>query len=156
MRKLLALTGATFGLIIAANFAAPAQAEETATRCGSYGCDRVVCHDGGDRCTRYSDYDRRYNGYTNGGYTNGDYGGYDNYAQSPSYNDNGYYGGYDNGPAYGSGPAYDDAGGYYGGYDSHGDTRLVCDNEGTRCYRSYAPYWDYHEYYRIQGYRWNY
>jgi len=97
MRKMLALTGAAFGLVLSASFGVSAQADEVATRCGSYGCDRVDCHDQGNRCTRYSDYDSYYNGYTNGGYTNG----------------------------------------YYGGNDS------------------YAPYWDYHEYYRVHGYRWN-
>jgi hypothetical protein len=154
MRSMLALTGAAFGLFLSANVTVPAQAGEVATRCGSYGCDRVDCQDRGNRCTRYSDYDGYYNGYTNGGYTNGYYGGYDNYAPSPSYDDDGYYGGY--GPTYGSGPAYDNGGGYYGGYNSYNAAHLVCDSEGTRCYSSYAPYWDYHEYYRIRGYRWNY
>ena len=144
MRNMLALTGAAFGLVLSASFGASAQAGEVATRCGSYGCDQVDCHDQGNRCTRYSDYDSYYNGYTNGYY-----GGYDNYAPSPSYDDNGYYGGYDN-----YAPSYDN--GYYGGNDSYSAAHLVCDNEGSRCYRSYAPYWDYREYYRIHGYRWNY
>jgi hypothetical protein len=144
MRKLLALTGATFGLILSANL--PAQAEETATRCGSYGCDRIVCHDNGNHCTRYSDYDGYYNGYTDGGYTNGYYGGADNYAPSPSYDGNAYYGG---------APAYDDRG-YYGGYGSDRGAHFVCDSAGSRCYSSYEPYWNYREYYRVNGYRWNY
>jgi hypothetical protein len=145
---MLALTGAAFGLVLSASFGVSAAADEIATRCGSYGCDHVDCRDQGNHCTRYSDYDGYYNGYTNGGYTNGDYGGYDNYAQSPSYDDNGYYGGYNN-----AAPTYDN--GYYGGNDSYSAARLVCDNEGTRCYSSYTPYWDYREYYRIHGYRWD-
>ena len=140
MRTMLALTGVAFGLIVSASLAAPAQAEETATRCGQYGCDHIRCYDRGDHCTRYSDYDSYYNGYTNGtsgyGY-GGNYGGYDNYGDDDQVYD-GTYGGY----------------GSYGGYDS--GARLVCDSEGTRCYQSYAPYWDYREYYRIHGYRWNY
>jgi hypothetical protein len=140
MRTMLALTGAAFGLVLSANLAAPAQAGETATRCGQYGCDQVRCHDRGDSCTRYSDYDSYYNGYTNGAY-GGSYGGYDNYGDDDQVYD-GAYGGY--GSGYGS----------YGGYDN--GARVVCDSAGTRCYQSSTPYWDYHEYYRVHGYRWNY
>jgi hypothetical protein len=140
MRKMLALTGAALGLFLSANL--PVQAGDVATRCGQYGCDQVHCQDRGDHCTRYSDYDGYYNGYTNG---YGNYGG--NYG--------GYYGGYDNyGP---DDQVYDGSyGGYgaYGGYDS--GARVVCDSEGTRCYQSYTPYWDYREYYRVHGYHWNY
>lgn len=35
----------------------------------------------------------------------------------------------------------------------HGRYR-VCDPDGDRCYRSSEPTWDYHEYYRRQGYHW--
>src|SRR5580698_5835229 len=143
MRTMLALTGAAFGLIASVALFPPAQAQETAERCGQYGCDRVRCDDHGNHCTRYSDYDSRYDDYTNGydrGYRSnytGNYGGYDNYGDDDQVYD-GAYGGY----------------GSYGGYDS--GARTVCDSEGTRCYQSYTPYWDYREYYRIHGYRWNY
>lgn len=30
----------------------------------------------------------------------------------------------------------------------------VCDSDGDRCYGSSEPRWDYREYYRRQGYRW--
>lgn len=40
-----------------------------------------------------------------------------------------------------------DRGGYYGGY-------RVCDSDGDRCYSSGSPYWDYRQYYRNHGYRW--
>lgn len=44
--------------------------------------------------------------------------------------------------------------GYYGrgGYD--GGYR-VCDSDGDRCYMSSRPYWDYRQYYRNHGYRWD-
>ena len=155
MRMKLALTGVAFGLIFSANLAAPAQAGDVATRCGQYGCDQVRCDDHGDHCTRYSDYDSYYNGYTNGydrGYGSnygGNYGGYDNYD---NYGDddqvyNGAYGGYGGYGAYGG----------YGTYGGYGNgLRLVCDSQGTRCYQTTTPYWNYHDYYRIHGYRWNY
>ncbi|HSM96611.1 MAG TPA: hypothetical protein VLT91_11235 [Rhizomicrobium sp.] len=50
---------------------------------------------------------------------------------------------------------YDDAN-YYDGYrdrDRYGG--YVCDPDGDRCYRSHRRYWDYHEYYRRNGYHWN-
>ena len=156
MRTMLALTGAAFGLIVSASLAAPAQAQDTAERCGQYGCDQVRCHDRGNHCTRYSDYDSYYNGYTNGysgGYGSdysGNYGGYDNYGSDDQVYDGAYgNGAYDRG--YGNG-AYGN--GTYGGYGN--GVRVVCDSEGTRCYQSYTPYWDYREYYRVHGYRWNY
>ncbi|HEY3777587.1 MAG TPA: hypothetical protein VGL35_05975 [Rhizomicrobium sp.] len=31
---------------------------------------------------------------------------------------------------------------------------LVCDPAGDRCYSSDAPHWDYREYYRRHGFRW--
>ena len=30
----------------------------------------------------------------------------------------------------------------------------VCDPDGDRCYASRRHYWDFHEYYRRHGYRW--
>lgn len=39
------------------------------------------------------------------------------------------------------------------GYDS--GWRTVCDPDGDRCYRSASDYWNYREYYRRLGYRWN-
>jgi len=37
----------------------------------------------------------------------------------------------------------------------YGYGQLVCDSDGDRCYRSSEPYWNYREYYRRHGYRWN-
>jgi len=127
MRKAFALTAAALAMVLSA----PAFAGDVARRCGDNGCDRIHCDYSGNHCVRYSDYDERYNGYVNGYY-------------GQSY-DNGYrYGGYGQSP-------YDN--GYYGGYDS-GYGHLVCDNAGSRCYRTNAPYWNYREYYRQHGYRW--
>ncbi len=43
--------------------------------------------------------------------------------------------------------------GYYReGYDR--DWHTVCDPDGDRCYRSSSGYWNYREYYRRLGYRW--
>lgn len=44
--------------------------------------------------------------------------------------------------------------GYYGrgGYDRG---YRVCDSDGDRCYLSNSPYWDYRQYYRNHGYRWD-
>jgi hypothetical protein len=131
------LTGAALAMVLSAS--APAFAGDVASRCGDNGCDRIHCDYSGNHCVRYSDYDGRYNGYTNG-YDNGGY-----YGGSGQSYDNGYrYGGY--------GPSPYDRGAY-GGYDG-GYARLVCDNTGSRCYRSNAPYWNYREYYRLHGYRW--
>ena len=147
MRKMLALTGAAFGLVLSASL--PVQAGDVATRCGQYGCDQIHCHDGGNRCTRYSDYDSYYNGYTNGYYGGygsdygGYYGGYDNYGDDDQVY-NGAYGGYGGYGGYGA----------YGGYGN--GLHLVCDNEGTRCYQTTTPYWNYRDYYRVHGYHWNY
>jgi len=158
MRKMLALTGAAFGLLLSANLTAPAHAGDVATRCGEYGCDQIHCHDDGDHCVRFSDYDSYYNGYVGGGYGSdygGNYGGYDNYGTDDQvYNGaygGSYYGGYGNyNGSYGGG---DYGNGYYGGYAN--GPRLVCDSDGTRCYQSDRPYWDYHEYYRVHGYHWD-
>lgn len=39
-----------------------------------------------------------------------------------------------------------------GGYDRG---YRVCDSDGDRCYLSSNPYWDYRQYYRNHGYRWD-
>jgi hypothetical protein len=159
MRKLLALTGATAALVLSASITAQA-GEEVATRCGQFGCDQVRCDHSGNRCVRFSNYDSYYNGYTNGpngGYGYGNEYGYNGYD---SYGYNNGYGGYA-APAYGTPPVnnynggapYAYSNGYYGGY---GPGNYVCDSEGDRCYQSSSPYWDFHEYYRLHGYRWNY
>lgn len=41
----------------------------------------------------------------------------------------------------------------YDGYDGY--RGYVCDSDGDRCYRSSGSYWNYREYYRRHGYRWN-
>jgi hypothetical protein len=144
MRNRLSLFAAVsvFAVSAALSAASPAKAGDVATRCGQYGCDRIRCDYSGNHCTRFSDYDSYYNGYTNGRY-----GGYYDDRDRPS-DDGGYYGGreYDNG--YYGGREYDN--GYYGGYG-----HLVCDNGGSRCYRSDGPYWNYREYYRLHGYTWD-
>lgn len=154
MRKMLALTGAAIGLFLTANL--PAQAGDVATRCGQFGCDQIHCHDFGNRCVRYSDYDSYYNGYVGAGYGDGYggyYGGYDNYGPD----DQVYDGAYGNG-AYGYG--YGNYGyGNYGGYGAYGGygngMHMVCDSDGTRCYQTTTPYWNYRDYYRVHGYHWN-
>ena len=170
MRMLLASTGAAIGLILCTSFGVPANAETLATRCGPQGCDHIKCHNDGNFCVRFSDYDPRYNGYIGAvGYGNyGGYGGYGGYYGNGYYgneyygngynggryvgneyqgtgvfNGNGHYGGYGAG-SYGNG--------YYGGYGGH----LVCDSYGDRCYESSTPYWNYRDYYRVHGYHWNY
>jgi len=183
MRTLLASTGAAIGLILCASFGAPANAEALATRCGPQGCDHIKCHNDGSFCVRYSDYDARYNGYIGGGRYVGGYGGYggdggygngyygngyygsgyvgNEYAGTGVFNGNGYYGNYGNG-YYNNryvGNEYAGTGvfagnGTYGGYGS--GLHFVCDRDGDRCYSSYAPFWDYREYYRRHGYHWNY
>jgi hypothetical protein len=96
---------------------------------GSYdGYDRG---DYGRDCERYC-YDRDYDG------------GYRDYDR-----DDGYYGGYRDYDRYY--PAR------YGGYDGYGyrhHRHYVCDPDGDRCYRSRSYYWNYREYYRRHGYRW--
>jgi hypothetical protein len=184
-------SGAAFGLMLCASLAMPAQAGggDVATRCGPQGCDHIKCHNDGNFCVRFSDYDPRYNGYIGAGvyadgysgYSDNYAGGYGNYYGNEYYGNsgNGYYGngyvgneyrgtgvfsgggnGYNggyygngyNGGYYGNG--YGGYGnGYYGGYG--GGSHYVCDTYGDRCYSSYAPYWDYREYYRRHGYRWN-
>jgi hypothetical protein len=151
MRRAFALAGAALALALSAGTSAWA-GSEFATRCGNYGCDHVRCDYSGNHCVRYSDYDERYNGYVNGyasGYDNGGgyYGGYGDYG-APS--DNGTYSGRGDYGSYRQ--PYDN--GYYGGYDSGYGSHLVCDNAGSRCYRTSAPYWSHHEYYRLHGYRW--
>jgi hypothetical protein len=53
---------------------------------------------------------------------------------------------------------YDEPEGYYRPsrfYDDYRYRHLVCDPDGDRCYRSRSYYWDYREYYRRHGYRWD-
>lgn len=35
------------------------------------------------------------------------------------------------------------------------EARRVCDSDGDRCYTSRAGHWNYREYYRRHGYRWD-
>ncbi|MDE2112472.1 MAG: hypothetical protein KGJ79_15110 [Alphaproteobacteria bacterium] len=80
-----------------------------ATRCDSYGCARIVCHDHGNRCYRTDAYDDRYSR-----------SGYDRYRDS----DRDYryrYGRYH----------HDDA---YSRYDRDGASwRYDCNHDGDRC-----------------------
>lgn len=49
----------------------------------------------------------------------------------------------------------DDRDGYWHDGDwGNGYRHYVCDPDGDRCYISSRGYWDYHEYYRRHGYRW--
>jgi hypothetical protein len=41
------------------------------------------------------------------------------------------------------------------GGPERGSGRLVCDPDGDRCFRSPDSRWDFREYYRRLGYRWN-
>lgn len=76
----------------------------------------------------------------------------------PSYLDRPYDGryGYSDGrrPKSGKGGKGEKYDGYYGkgGYDRG---YRVCDSDGDRCYLSNSPYWDYRQYYRDHGYRWD-
>jgi hypothetical protein len=40
-------------------------------------------------------------------------------------------------------------------YNNERDRHYVCDPDGDRCYVSHGGRWDYREYYRRYGYRWN-
>jgi hypothetical protein len=100
------------------------------------------------RDDRYSDrkYSKKHR-YDDRGYDRSYYGrGYDD----RSYLDRPYDGRYGYRHERGGYDRYD---GYYGrgGYDR--DHR-VCDSDGDRCYSSRSPYWDYRQYYRNHGYRW--
>jgi hypothetical protein len=112
-------------------------------------------------CAYYHDDDYDYHGgrYHSGysGYS-GYYDGYrgDNY-KGDSY-DRGYYGKSYKGHKhkhYDSYRSYDHHDrGSYGGYGGHYGGYRVCDSDGDRCYGSSEPYWNYREYYRRHGYRW--
>lgn len=44
-----------------------------------------------------------------------------------------------------------------GGYRVRAEpgAHLLCDSDGDRCYTSYARRWNYRDYYRHRGYRWD-
>ncbi|HEX4158862.1 MAG TPA: hypothetical protein VHY79_10330 [Rhizomicrobium sp.] len=43
----------------------------------------------------------------------------------------------------------------YSGRGPAGYLHLVCDSDGDRCYPSGRRHWDFRDYYRRLGYRWN-
>jgi hypothetical protein len=45
--------------------------------------------------------------------------------------------------------------GRYGDDDYDRGRHMVCDPDGDRCYLSRGWRWDYRQYYRLHGYRWN-
>jgi len=105
-------------------------------------------------CAYYDDgyYDGYHGGrHYSGGYYDGYDGGYNRgyhekryKGDSRRYRDN--YRDYDHHDRRGDyRDSYGDGG--YGGYQ-------VCDSDGDRCYGSSEPYWNYREYYRRHGYRW--
>jgi hypothetical protein len=48
---------------------------------------------------------------------------------------------------------------WYSRYDDDDDydrgRHMVCDPDGDRCYLSRSWHWNYRQYYRLQGYRWD-
>lgn len=99
----------------------------------------------GQSYDRYGDANGRYD---SGSY-NDRYDGsrYDGDRYDGRYGDDHYAGRHDDGRS--DDGRYRDRDGYYG------RTRYVCDPDGDRCYSSTSRTWNYREYYRRHGYRWN-
>lgn len=128
---LAAALGAIATLLLSAGVV-PASAA-IATRCDDDGCARIHCNFTGDRCFFIDGYDDEWRYACNG-----------DCDQDDGYRDDDRYGGRRDG----------DCCGDYRGYYNCCSDGYVCDPDGDRCYESESPWWNYREYYRRHGYRW--